>query len=448
MEKQSVDSILNRLEHSSMFHLSLGSKELFHSNFLYWLSIVDRDAFLSVMHGLAKVEKFWWEDSYSQDNIEVRRESRNFDLSIYVKTYTEKSKKGEILEVETWIPVLVLENKMKSMPRHDQLQEYTAKAFNEWRRKKPNNQLATLWEEQPISFILLSLFTPEDFTANCTYTHKYSKDEKSIHVEANWEKNSYSDLYRFLSAIRIGEEKSLNQKILCDYCQFINALNDLAVNDWQINGNDSFVERIYPWAIEGYTGDRQVKLRIDDIRQKVHYAQLKSMLEKALRSQGLQVTEAPFKRNDSDGLYYGTNFAHNIGILEVALKHGDESIFLQLQGHSYAHAFALSDNKDAASRLIEHRLAMEPLFEFAEEENDPVSKERVTTKYPEILHTKELYPQGVNPQAIKKKRKLKCFKYFGQGFVYQNVLIPRSVSIGHVIQAMVEDTKKSLTIQF
>jgi hypothetical protein len=91
------------------------------------------------------------------------------------------------------------------MPRHDQLQEYTAKAFNEWRRKKPNNQLATLWEEQPISFILLSLFTPEDFTANCTYTHKYSKDEKSIHVEANWEKNSYSDLYRFLSAIRIGE---------------------------------------------------------------------------------------------------------------------------------------------------------------------------------------------------------------------------------------------------
>jgi hypothetical protein len=91
-----------------MFHLSLGSKELFHSNFLYWLSIVDRDAFLSVMHGLAKVEKFWWEDSYSQDNIEVRRESRNFDLSIYVKTYTEKSKKGEIREVETWIPVLVL----------------------------------------------------------------------------------------------------------------------------------------------------------------------------------------------------------------------------------------------------------------------------------------------------------------------------------------------------
>ena len=63
-----IDNILERLEQSSMFHLSLGSKELFHSNFLYWLSIVDRDTFLSVMHSLAKVDKFWWED-YSQDNI-------------------------------------------------------------------------------------------------------------------------------------------------------------------------------------------------------------------------------------------------------------------------------------------------------------------------------------------------------------------------------------------
>ncbi len=444
--KTTIDNILDRLEQSSMFHLSLGSKELFHSNFLYWLSIVDRDAFLSVMHGLAKVEKFWWEDSYSQDNIEVRRESRNFDLSIYVKTYTEKRKKGEIREVETWIPVLVLENKMKSMPRHDQLQEYTAKAFNEWRQKKPNNQLATLWEEQPISFILLSLFTPEDFSANCTYTHKYSKDKKSIHVEANWEKNSYSDMYRFLSAIRIGEEKSLNQKILCDYCLFINALNDLAVNDWQINGNDSFVERIYPWAIEGYIGDRQVKLRIDDIRQKVHYTQLKSLLEKALRADGIMVMEAPFKKNSPDGLYYGTNFAHNIGILEIAVKHGEESIFLQLQGNSYAHAFSLADNKDAATRLLARKDDMEPLFEFAEKKQDSDSKERTTTKYPAILQTQVLYPHGINTQATKKERKLKCFKYFGQGFVYQNVLIPKEVTIHEVIQAMVEDAKKCLNI--
>lgn len=446
MEKQSVDSILNRLEHSSMFHLSLGSKELFHSNFLYWLSIVDRDAFLSVMHGLAKVEKFWWEDSFSQDNIDIRRESRNFDLSIYVKTYTEKRKKGEIREVETWIPVLVLENKTKSMPRHDQLQEYTAKAFNEWRRKKSNNQLATLWEEQPISFILLSLFTPEDFTVNCTYTHKYSKDEKSIHVETNWEKNSYSDLYRFLSAIRIGEERSLNQKILCDYCQFINALNDLAVNDWQINGNDSFVERIYPWAIEGYTGDRQVKLRIDDIRQKVHYAQMEKMLHKKLTEAGIDATHA--KGETSKTVMYATNYAHNIGILEISVPYkGDTSFFIQLQGNSYAHAFARLNNQNAAKELKSYTQEMEPFFEFSPEGPTNEKGERLTEKYPTILVSKVLYPQGVNKHAVRNKMDLTNFKYFGQGFVYQNIIIPETVTIDEVIQAMVEDTKRFLEIK-
>lgn len=456
MGQTTNDNILDRLEHSTMFHLSLGSKELFHSNFLYWLSIVDWESFLIVMRGLAKVDSFWWEQTFKHSNetaenqVEVRRESHNFDLSIYVKTSKEKRKDGEVCEVETWIPVLVLENKMKSLPRHAQLQEYTEKAFNEWKQKKSNYELAVLWKEQPISFVLLSLFIDEDFSNNCSHKYEFGRKQKQlIQIDACWEKNNYADLYGLLNSIHLKEEQtSLNQKILEDYSQFVCALHELAIHDWLISEDDSFVEKIYPWAIDGYSGDRQVRLRIDDIRQKVHYAQLKSMLEKALRSQGLQVTEAPFKRNDSDGLYYGTNFAHNIGILEVAIKQGDESIFLQLQGHSYAHAFALSDNKDAASRLIEHRLAMEPLFEFAEEDNDPVGKERITTKYPEILHTNELYPQGVNPQAIKKKRRLMCFKYFGQGFVYQNVLIPRSVTIGQVIQAMVEDTKKCLTIHF
>ncbi len=429
-----------------MFHLSLGSKELFHSNFLYWLNIIDRDAFMSVMHRLAKVEKFWWEDLFSKDNVEVRRESRNFDLSIYVRTCIEKCLEGEKRKVETWIPVLVLENKIKSLPHHDQLQEYTAKAFNEWRQKKRNDQLATLWKEQPISFILLSLFIPEGFPANCCHTHKYGKNKKKLQVEATWKKNSYADLHKFLSVIRIGEEESLNQKILCDYCQFVKALNELSVNDWQINENDSFVDKIYPWAIKGYTGDRQVQLRIDDIRQKVHYAQLKSLLEKGLRANGMQIMEAPFKKNSPDGLYYGTNFSHNIGIIEIAVKHGEESLFIQLQGNSYAHAFSLADNKDAAKRLLERKNDMEPLFDFEEKNKDSDSEERTTTKYPHILKTRVLYPQGMNTQATKKERKLRCFKYFGQGFVYQNVLIPKEVTIREVILAMVEDAKNCLKI--
>ena len=94
---------IDNLKKSTMFHMSLGSKELFHSNFLHWISIVNWNAFLSVMHGLAGVEKFWWENDDvkdfrgnlyhpSKNNVKVFREHRNFDLSIYILDSEKKAK--------------------------------------------------------------------------------------------------------------------------------------------------------------------------------------------------------------------------------------------------------------------------------------------------------------------------------------------------------------------
>lgn len=112
---------VDTLKNSSMFYMSLGSKELFHSNFLHWLSIINFDVFLKIMHGLSYVEKFWWEeqDQYKPDlnNIEVRREFHNFDLSIYIKVGEKHHRNGESYDV--WLPVLILENKMKSLAYQD-----------------------------------------------------------------------------------------------------------------------------------------------------------------------------------------------------------------------------------------------------------------------------------------------------------------------------------------
>ena len=147
MKKLDVDKILERLEQSSTFHLSLGSKELFHSNFLYWLSIVDWNAFMQVARKLAGVERFWWEEQYKrsdnrdENEIEVRRESRNFDLSIHIRVEQKRDEDNSSFIKSKWIPVFVLENKMKSLPRQDQLQEYTEKAFRDWKIKKKNNEL-------------------------------------------------------------------------------------------------------------------------------------------------------------------------------------------------------------------------------------------------------------------------------------------------------------------
>lgn len=200
MNKDEFKKCIDGLNSSTMFHMSLGSKELFHSNFLHWISIVDWRAFLDIMHGLADTKKFWWEKIDENDpckcpkNIKVFREHRNFDLSIYkVDSESEKKKIKEVVgdtnddmeedddptmeithdnygkrKVQKWIPVLVLENKMKSLPYKAQLEEYTQKAFEEWssgketrmkQKAKENEQkhlIVNPNEKYSITYILLS----------------------------------------------------------------------------------------------------------------------------------------------------------------------------------------------------------------------------------------------------------------------------------------------------
>lgn len=452
MKKLDVDKILERLEQSSTFHLSLGSKELFHSNFLYWLSIVDWNAFMQVARKLAGVERFWWEEQYKrsdnrdENEIEVRRESRNFDLSIHIRVEKERDEDNSSFIKSIWIPVFVLENKMKSLPRQDQLQEYTEKAFRDWKIKKKNNELQKKWEEHPISFVLLSLFVDKKFNIQCDYTYEYGgKNKKAIHVTAIWERHNYKDLFDFLNNVELHHLSSFNQEIIKDYCQFIMALHELAENDWKISPCNCFIETIYPWAMSNYHGDKQVQLRIDDIRQKVHYAQMEAMLKEKLNEAGIEAMYARADKENKAHVRYNTNYAHNIGILEISIRlKGDCAIFIQLQGNSYAHAFCY-DKKNAAQELKKRRNSLKSIFDFdklpAKATKDFIRK---TTNYPAELQTNELFPKKENKRA---KGSLLDYKYYGKSFIYQHVLIPESVTIEHVLQAMVKDTKKCLSIK-
>ena len=92
-----------KLEQSPMLQLSLGSKELFHSNFLYWLWKAEPDAFWKIMSGFNIIQ---------EDGMEVYREKNNFDFSIY-------NKDGYV--------VAVIENKVKSVPDKVQLEGYDSK---------------------------------------------------------------------------------------------------------------------------------------------------------------------------------------------------------------------------------------------------------------------------------------------------------------------------------
>lgn len=448
--ESTIDNILDNLGQSSMFHLSLGSKELFHSNFLYWLSIIDWDVFMAVMRGLAGNERFWWEDDYCHSNtpeensVEVRRESRNFDLSIYIRINKGDDRHQEGADEkgrnEIWVPVYILENKIKSLPRHEQLQEYVSKAFNDWKRGKNKKQLRDLWHQQPISFVLLSLYLPTDTNTLCNCCHKQdytSKGKKEIvEFECSWSAKNYGQLCDILGNKSIQQPNSLDQQILKDYCHFIQALHELTQTDWKLESTDDFVTKVSPWALPNYKGDRVSKFRIDDIRQKILYSQMQDMLEQKLKGAGIEAKHVSEDKKSS--VWFATNFAHNIGILEVSIvfpKGKDCRLFIQLQGNSYSHAFFRE--KDAAKNMGILKGKLEFFFEFDENVN-------TTENYPCSLNSKRLHPGGVNSRA--KNKMFRNFKYYGDSFIYQNVLIPQGVSVEDVITAMVEDTKKCCDI--
>ena len=84
-----VDEILGELKKLPIFKMSLGSKELFHSNFLEFLWEVNPEMFCAVINELLGNKTKLTRDETSG----IARELKNFDICVY---HTEKyRKKGQ-----------------------------------------------------------------------------------------------------------------------------------------------------------------------------------------------------------------------------------------------------------------------------------------------------------------------------------------------------------------
>ena len=75
---------LEELYKNPMFRISLGSKELFHSNFLAFLWDCDKQAFLNMIyHLLPEGKKINVNELLKKDELTIYREKENLDLCIY-----------------------------------------------------------------------------------------------------------------------------------------------------------------------------------------------------------------------------------------------------------------------------------------------------------------------------------------------------------------------------
>jgi hypothetical protein len=189
----------NRLERSPIANISLASKELFHSNFLAWI-FNTYPTMLNAVLDNARLPK-----RLSDESVIVTREEQNFDLV---------AKIGDTR-------LLIIENKLKSLPSIEQLNRYQEKAEKlDSRRKSPELVLLTL--------------TPED-------------SRRIPSLPESWKPLDYGTLARVLRDCIPADADSYHADIIKDYTHFVAELvrvaNDESRHVWRragssINGED------------------------------------------------------------------------------------------------------------------------------------------------------------------------------------------------------------------
>lgn len=430
-QKNQLTGAAATLANSPLFGMSLGSKELFHSNFLWWLSTVDWNKFVAVLRNLAHVNQFWWENAYypQNGNLKVLREYRKFDLSIYIYKGQKKKKGGGMKDI--WVPVLILENKVKSFPRQEQLDEYLGKAFDDWKVGKNQNAIVHYWGIEPISFILLTLVG-----WNQTYGSTYSTKIAGVNstIIQDWESNSYLDLHNalnvFASTINNNAAICCLKSLIDDYRSFIHAIHDMANNQWILNGSENYIDKFYPWANVIYKGDDVSQLRLDDVRQKIYYEQLLLLLGKKMLGKGIQLNVVnPTKLSKVESVNAYTWFSRDTGVLHVYVEYQNFQIGVELQGNNYEHFFrTLKKNRSsmtAAKHLDQLRSKTDFYFEFGQQQQQNSGK----------------FPWGLFPinKPNSKIAPLHRFGFYNPDFLYQKIEVPSTATIGDVLDSIEND---------
>lgn len=295
-----------KIEKSPMFQLSLGSKELFHTNFLYWLSKAEPNAFWRIMgkFGINADDK---------GSLVVKREWEHFDLSIVHVTNKQKNRKDGEREIVDNI-VAVIENKVKSIPRIKQLENY-------------NKEIEKVNKDNECKKILLALIDP-GFDHNnegwsCFTYEKYRgfiEDCLTI-IENDYDRCIFEDYYNMIDTLISFKDEWLREDF--SSMKYLDIFKDSSVKDY-------------------------IDLRINDLRHKIIFSKMFSSLEVNLIDDKLEprigTTEDIFKKNNIP-LTIGYGMTNATGLIEAKVKiNADYLLGIQVQGYQYRHFIEFSNS--------------------------------------------------------------------------------------------------------
>ena len=329
-----IISELEELYKNPMFRISLGSKELFHSNFLAFLWDCDKQAFLNVINDLLpKGKKINVTELLGKEELTIYREKENLDLCI---CHTENNK--DCIDI-------IIENKVKSIPYIEQLDEYRQTVA------KPQYK-----NSASVTYILLTLAE--------VFPNKEA-------IAEDWNIITYDQLVEAIKQYyRKNNIEPRLQQYVADYTDFIDKLSALQIVD---KFNDEPFHN--PAIIEAYhkkkLSDLYLKQRgsyfICLLLNKITEAQENNRLGKIDIKQGAK-SQASGKNvvdNSKNAIIYlasGMNRGKSTITIHIYPKESQSSYALQIEGNQYRHMFIQSGLIAKRNEKIEQHLNNMPFF--------------------------------------------------------------------------------------
>lgn len=383
-----MNAILTQLNSMPIFRLSLGSKELFHSNFLEFLWDMNKAMFIRIINKLLPADHRLPENiNYSYH--ELSREKENFDICVF-HSITKKKKMHIVYD-------LIIENKVKSIPSKIQLDDYVTKVLkNKWNKGCPPR------------YILLTLV---DVFA----------DKKIIEDEKVWTIANYNDL-----KMAVEQEQSIfctnvGASYVKDYCLFIEQLHKL-----QHLILSNFETSQLFGDVEEYK-----QCRLHDLYIKLRCCHFLMLLKDRIEKQGLPVSFIKEHKNirvkHIPQIYLNYNIFRGVGQAAAWLYTStcnsiDENIYeIVIQGNQYRHG------------INSCRYALKGVDKIKSQQNiwNELNKNQFDADFLQTLK---------KPEKAKKNRS-NAFNGYGNEYIYRYDLIDKETVTG-LLDRMVDDITK------
>lgn len=285
--RQGIALAVDRLNENPLFHMSLGSRELFHSNLLAYLFKTYPQEALILLNGSLR--------EGPAKELEIQREENHIDLRVTFPGFKP----------------IVIENKVKSLPDLDQLDDY-----------------AWAFAKEDVEFLLLSL-APKPWPG-----------EK----HGNWKYLGYAELRDRL--ILMAEQIKLNRGpcfdvgVIQHYASMIAGLIEVAEQAKPTLEDLFFRQDLRPLLHKGRVDSLYYKLRAGYLKNSIRVAIEQLIRRKHLdpekyfyRDDSLRANKVPLKLVQSDLPQFkvGSGFTNGTALVDVFCKLPDKEDVLGIQ---------------------------------------------------------------------------------------------------------------------